>query len=148
MFHVPRFHVPRSDTRHYLSLPHNPMTDNILMRNCGVYCRGVRSSVQLNVTQRSRASARMITRKRIPGATRRSTGGIQTRSTFPAPDRGDIEATRRRKPEAYSCTSRICDAAGNEESALDMEPEIKTPWLGARGKGGYYEKLVEVNFVS
>jgi hypothetical protein len=27
-----------------------------------------------------------------------------------------------------------------------MEQEIKTPWLGARGKGGYYEKLVEVNF--
>jgi len=25
--------------------------------------------------------------------------------------------------------------------------ERKTPWLGARGKGGYYEKLVEVNFV-
>jgi hypothetical protein len=24
--------------------------------------------------------------------------------------------------------------------------ERKTPWLGARGKGGYYEKLVEVNF--
>jgi hypothetical protein len=52
---------------------------------------------------------------------------------FPEPDQYDIEATKRSKPEAYFQYVEDLDPRRQRRERADMNPEIKTPWLGARG---------------